>query len=287
MLIFNQITIVGVGLIGGSIGLDARSARLARKVVGVGRRSSSLRTARRRGAVDTTTLNIHRGVRDAELVILATGAAKIAPLAGQALEAMKPGALLTDVGSTKVCIARDIKALMKKDSCKGVAYIGSHPLAGSHERGPAAARSGMFRGATCILAGSCSADKAHETALARFWRALEMKVIRMNPAEHDRLLAQASHMPHIVAATLMSATEEEALALTAGGFADTTRIAAADAQLWADIFLTNRQRVLQSIKRFKEHLSVVEKTIKSGDADALTKLLDAASARRRNFGQGK
>jgi len=283
MPIFNQITIVGVGLIGGSIGLDVRCKRLARKVVGVGRRSGSLRAARKRGAVDATTLNIHRGVKDAELVILATSAARIAPLAAKALESMRPGALLTDVGSTKEEIATHINAVMNDRKFQGLSYIGSHPLAGSHERGPSAARRGLFRDALCILAGSANADKAQYTTLARFWRALGMRVVRMDAAEHDRLLAQASHLPHVVAVTLVNATEDRALRLAASGFADTTRIAASDALLWTDIFLTNRKSVLRSIKRFKDHLSAVEKAVKAGDAAALSKLLDAARARRRNM----
>ena len=138
--LFRQITIVGVGLIGGSIGIDVRRNKLADKVVGVGRRRSSLRAALRKGALDRTTLDISSGVRGSELVIFATSAATILPLALSALGSLEHDALLTDVASTKGYIAQGMTEILKRIQRNDVAYVGSHPLAGSHERGPAAAR---------------------------------------------------------------------------------------------------------------------------------------------------
>jgi len=287
MIDFEQIAIVGVGLIGGSIGIDVRMRKLTRKVVGIGRRASSLRTARKLGAVDSTTLDIARGVRNADLVILATSAAAIAPLGARALASMKPGALLTDVGSTKTEISKNIANIIKTNNYKDLTYIGSHPLAGSHERGAAAAREGLFENAVCVLAGSANSTKSHQGRLTRFWRSLGMKIVRMEPARHDTLLAQVSHLPHAISFALMNATEDEALALAAGGFLDTTRIASSEGRLWADIFLTNSSMMLKSIKRFKLSLSEIEKAIKNNDADTLSKLLEDACVRRKKMGHRK
>jgi len=281
--LLRQITIVGVGLIGGSIGIDVRRRKLAGKVIGVGRRRSSLRAALRKGALDRTTLDINSGVRGSELVVFATSAAKILPLALSALGTVEHGALLTDVASTKGHIARGMAELLKRTQRHDVAYVGSHPLAGSHERGPTAAKANLLCGNTCVLAGSAGAKPEHFALLRRFWRSLGMKVVRMTTERHDRLLAQASHLPHVAAAALINTIDPEALEFTAGGFRDTTRIAASDAGLWGDIFLTNQKSLLRALERYRKQLESFEKAVHDRDELKLRKMLEAASIRRKEL----
>jgi len=284
---FKRITIVGPGLIGGSIGIDALRLKLAEEVIGVGRRPSSLRTALKAGALSRATLDLADGVAQADLLIFATPVRTILPLACRIVTLLKPGAVITDVASTKSELVLGMAALLKKTGRKDISFVGSHPLAGSHRRGAAAAHSGLFQGAVCILAGAVNPRHDAVARLTAFWKALGMKVVVMSPQRHDALLAQASHLPHLLAAALMRTTEKEALKVAAGGFRDTTRIAASDPALWTDIILTNRGPVLRRIRNLQKCLLTIERAVSSRKGTTLKRILARSAAQRGNLEQKK
>lgn len=271
---WDTVAIVGVGLIGGSIGIDLLRRGLAKNVVGVGRRQATLRTAKRLGAVSSTTLDLAKGVADAELVIVCTPVGRIVEDVRAAALACPSGALVTDAGSTKAAIV----SALDGDSAlaDGVRFVGSHPLAGSEKNGPAAALPDLFKNRTVVVTPTARTRKSDEQAISAFWRSLGAKVVRMSPEEHDRALAATSHLPHLVAAALASATDKQDLALVARGWLDTTRIAGGDPALWEQIFAANRANVLTALGRYEKVLASFRQALKAGNEAELIRLLAEA-----------
>ncbi|MFC1806342.1 prephenate dehydrogenase, partial [Planctomycetota bacterium] len=245
VLPFRTATIVGVGLVGGSLGLAMRQRQLARRVVGVGHRQSSLDRALELGAVDAATLDVCEGVAEAELVVLATPVGIMADLAGRAADHMPRGCIVTDVGSTKAQLVRTLGDLAGEH----VHYVGSHPIAGSQHRGVDYARADLFDRRLCFLTPTARTDERALGVVAELWQALGAVVRIVEPAEHDRLVASASHMPHIVAAALINVMTPDAMTCVGTGFLDSTRIASGDPRLWADVCLQNRARILEALRR--------------------------------------
>jgi len=273
---WNQVTIIGTGLIGGSLGLAMKRAGLARRVVGVGHRPSTLDQALASGAADETTLDAAEGVRGSDLVVLATAVGLFEPLLRQAADSLADGAVVIDVGSTKAQVVRTGEALVPA----GRAFVGCHPIAGSEKRGIDYADAGLFDGAVCILTPT---DATPADALARVtdtWAALGMRVVRLSPAEHDHLLAEVSHLPHVVAAALVQAVRPDAEPLVGSGWRDTTRVAGGDPGLWHDILLTNAGDVAAALARFREALEALQDAVARGDGDRIQHLLADAKARR-------
>lgn len=251
------VCIVGPGLIGGSIGLGLKKRRLAGTVIGVGHRRVSLTKAVKMGAVDRTTQDIGEGVHDADIVILCTSVRLIPEMAAAAIPAMKHGAVLTDVGSTKGQIVELIEGMAEEE---GVEFIGGHPVAGSEQRGVAAARAGLFEGAVCIL----TPTGGHARALRKIkslWRGLGARVHVMTPDEHDRTLAATSHLPLLLAASLANTVDEKKLPYCGPGVRDMTRIASSDPELWRDILLQNRHEVLGVLNVFQKELDSLKSAI--------------------------
>lgn len=273
---WDTIAIVGVGLIGGSIGLALRKRGIARRVVGVGRREASLDEALRLGAVDATSTDMHVGVAEAELTVVCTPVERIVEHAQQAAAACAEGAIITDAGSTKGAIV----AALDSSLPRGVRFVGSHPLAGSEKTGCASARSDLFNDRVAVVTPGDGTTDSDCAAIESFWKALGMKTIRMSPADHDAALASTSHLPHVVASALAAATDEKNLPLVASGWLDTTRIAAADAELWRQIFLDNRENTLRAIAEFEGSLAAMKAAIEAGDAERLEELLRVAKQRR-------
>ena len=277
---WNNVAIVGVGLIGGSIGLALRERKLAKRVVGIGHRAASLRKAKQIDAVSETTLRLERGVADADLVVVATPIAEIVDQIRAAAAAARPGTLITDAGSTKATIVASLDGQLPD----GVRFVGSHPLAGSEKSGPAAATADLFVGRVVVVTPcSTTAAGAAEEA-ADFWSALGATVFMMSPEEHDAALASTSHLPHLIASLLAEVTPREDLPLTATGWQDTTRIAAGDAELWTQILLDNRRNVLNSLARFEKTMQAARRAIERGDAKTLRRLLTEAKAIRDAVG---
>jgi prephenate dehydrogenase len=276
----DTLTIVGVGLIGGSVGLAARQRGLAGRVVGAGRQQATLNEALRLGAIDEGSLDVTGAVRRAQVAVFCTPVDRIA---GQVLEAAPgcaPGTLLTDAGSTKQAIVAAIEGRLPA----GVAFVGSHPLAGSEKRGPAHARADLFAGRLTVVTRTPRTDPAALERTCAFWQALGSRVKVMGLLEHDEALALTSHLPHLVAAALVGVLPPEWHELTATGFRDCTRVAAGDPELWSAIFLQNRPALLDAVHLLQSRLIEFSRALRPGDRPALDALLTQAKKARDALG---
>lgn len=279
----HRLSILGVGLLGGSIGLAARSALGGCEIVGYAHRPATARTALEVGAVDRATADLAEAVVGADLVILCTPVSLFEPILRQLREHLAPGTLVTDVGSTKRSIVRLAARLLPTS----VHFVGSHPMAGSEKRGVEFARADLFRNALCLLTPTKATDPTALQHVEAFWQTLGMRTQHLSPADHDRLLAQVSHLPHALAAALVAMQESAGLDLAGKGFLDTTRIAGGDGGLWRDIFLDNRDNLSKSLASLRKQLRAMENILKPEKADELAAWLDAAAARRKGVLQAK
>ncbi|MFM8272017.1 MAG: prephenate dehydrogenase [Gemmata sp.] len=269
-MLFEQVTIVGVGLIGGSVGLAAKARGAAARLVGVDRDEGVLARAVAVGAVDGGTTDLADGVRGSELVVVCTPVDRVAEVVLAAAPHAGPGTLFTDAGSTKRRIVADVQGRLPA----GIEFVPAHPLAGSEKAGPEHARADLFvNRVTVVVVSNSSTAWERTVAVGRFWEALGSRVTLMNADEHDRVLAVTSHLPHAVASAAAGATPEEWLRLSAGGFRDVTRIAAGDPALWAAIFLANRDAVLAAVDSFSERLSAFRTLLDAGDRAGLMQWL--------------
>jgi prephenate dehydrogenase len=275
-----SLTIVGVGLIGGSIGLAAKRRGVAQHVIGAGRRQASLNRALAQGAIDEGSLDIAAAIRPAEIAVFCTPVDGIAEQVLAAAPACAPGALLTDAGSTKAEIVRRIEGRLPKD----IVYVGSHPLAGSEKRGPEHAHADLFQDRLTIVTRTPATDPSAVERTAAFWQALGSRVQVMNPEEHDQALAVTSHLPHLLAAALAGILPPELHELTASGFRDTTRVAAGDPSLWTGIFAQNRLAVLNALDRLDSRLALFREALMDGNGTALGDLLAQAKKVRDALG---
>ena len=274
---FNRVTIIGLGLIGGSLGMAITQRRLARRVVGASRSEATIRQAKRRRAIDVGTTDAVAAVRDADLVVLATPVDAIVPHAKRLAPYMRPGSILTDVGSVKGPIVGALERAMPRR----VAFIGSHPLAGSEQRGIGAASASLFEGSACIVTATPRTDRRALRDVSRLWKMIVRRVVVMSPERHDRRVAAISHLPHALAFCLMEATDAGALDLAARSFLDATRVAASDPELWDDIFLSNRSALLAAMKRFDHRWRILQAHLMRQDRAALRRLMRHAQATRQ------
>ena len=265
----HTLTLVGVGLLGGSLGLAAKQRGLARRVLGVGRDQDRLDFARQLGAIDEGFLNLEEGVRTAEVVVFCTPVDQIARQALAAAAACPSGTLLTDVGSTKGAIVSAVAGRLPA----GVAFVGSHPLAGSEKRGPEHANPRLFEQRLTVVTKAPWTEAAALERTRAFWEGLGARVRVMDPWEHDRALALTSHLPHLIAAALAGVLPPELYELTATGFRDTTRVAAGDPSLWTAIFEQNRAAVLEALGRLGARLAQFEGALRAGDYALMDALL--------------
>jgi prephenate dehydrogenase len=275
----HQVTILGVGLLGGSIGLALRSAAPGCRIVGFGHRRQSLDKAREIGAVDAFELDPTAAVGGSDLVVLCTPVATFEQLLGRIAPALSPQAVVTDVGSTKRSVVR------AAESCLGesIEFVGSHPIAGSEKRGVDFSRADLFANQLCIVTPTAKTSPAALNRIEQFWQMLGMRVARLSPAVHDRLLADVSHLPHLLAAALVAMQDDAGLDLCGKGFLDTTRIAGGDGGLWRDILLDNADNVKAGLRRLRRELASVEKLLNAKSGDSLRQWLDAAAARRQKL----
>ncbi len=279
-MIFKKVAIIGVGLIGGSIGEAVRRKGLAGTVTGIGRRASSIKEARRRGAIDEGTLDLKKGVRGADLVIIATPVCLIPVIAGKISPALKRGAIVTDVGSTKSLIVKAVEGCLPKR----VFFVGSHPLAGSEKRGVKFAEENLFKGTVVIMTKTKKTKEPAVRKLSRFWSALGVKrVVIKSPEEHDRIVAEISHLPHLAASALIISAGARSLEFASTGFKDTTRIAASDPDVWRDICITNKVNIVRSLDRYERCLGKLKKLIKDNKAEALRKEFAKSKAIREKL----
>jgi prephenate dehydrogenase len=275
------VAIVGVGLIGGSIGLALQARRLAARVIGVGRSAAALAAAGKAKVVTETSLDLTAAVAEADLVVVATDVGSIAPLLDRIDAAVRPDTLITDAGSTKASI---VAAWEKRRRSRRGRFVGGHPIAGSHKSGPAAADAMLFEGRVTVVTTAHGTPAADAEAIGGFWASLGSTVFMMDPKEHDKLLAATSHAPHLIAAAIALATPAAARQFTAGGWRDTTRIAAGDPELWADILLDNAAHVARSLARIAAGAEKMLAAIESGDRRRLMTLLARAKEERDAVG---
>jgi prephenate dehydrogenase len=280
-VLWPTVTIVGVGLIGGSAGLALGRRGLAEQIIGVGRSEASLAVARDRGAITAATTDLAAAVAAADFVLVATRVGLIGAQLEQIDAAVRPDTLITDAGSTKQSI---VAAWERSRPSRRGRFVGSHPLAGSHERGPQAADAELFIGRLAVLTPVAETPPDDIAAVRQFWTALGAETEELAPADHDRLLAAASHAPHLVAAALAAATPAAARPLTAGGWRDTTRVAAGDPELWTDILLDNAAAVAGQLDAVATGIDQLRQAITAGDRQALTDLLTLAKESRDALG---
>lgn len=281
---WDTVAIVGVGLIGGSIGLALRQRELARTILGVGRSAASLRKASKCGAVTGTTTDLARGVANADLIIVCTPVAEIVRRVLEVADACPATALITDVGSTKAEIVGQLDQTLNRRGDQHATFVGSHPLAGSEKTGPEFARADLFDNRVVVLTPTRYSPRPAVALTTSFWESLGATVLSRTPQDHDRSVAAISHVPHLVASALAGATPLADVCLAAGGWQDTTRIAAADAELWRQILADNRLHVLKSLDKFEKVLAKFRQALEKDDQHKLLKLLEAGKQHRESLG---
>lgn len=275
------VAIIGVGLIGGSIGLALRAKGGAARVVGIGRDASRLEEAVRLGAIDAYETDLARGVAGAEVAVVCTPVTRIVEDILAAARAGPDSILVTDAGSTKARIVEGVERDPRGRAC----FVGAHPIAGSEKQGAAAARADLFEGRSCVLTPTSSTPPDRLERARSFWSGLGCRVFEVDPVGHDERLALTSHLPHAVAAALAASIPPELLPLAAGAYRDGTRVAEADAALWAAIFLENRGPLLEALDRFGARLAEFRARVEADDPAGLVDWWNAARENRRRFGK--
>lgn len=277
--------LIGVGLLGGSLGLALRKRRLVKSVVGYVRRAASVAECKEAGAVGFATLDLHRAVEGAELIVLCTPIAQMRPLVEQMLPALKPGSIVTDVGSVKGSVVRDLESILAK---AGAHFVGSHPMAGSERAGVSAARADLFSNAVCVVTPTRRSNKAAVRKVESLWKSVGGRVLRLAPEAHDELVSRSSHLPHVVAAHLANLVlsperPAEQGMLCANGFRDATRIASSPPEMWRDIALANRDNLSRALSAFVDSLRAFRRALRRGDEPAIMKLFEQARQRRDHW----
>ena len=282
---FRKITIVGVGLLGGSLGLAIKKRGLADEVTGYVRRAASIAECRRANAVDTCTQNLQEAIADADLIVLCTPLAQMLPLLKKIGPAVKPGAIITDVGSVKATVVKDLESIVAKS---GAHFIGSHPMAGAEKTGVAAARAELFANAMCVVTPTKNSHKPAIKTIEEFWKSVGARVLRLTPELHDELVSRSSHLPHVAAATLANLVLDPAHPksqplLCANGFRDSTRIASGSPEMWRDIAMANRKNLDKALAAFVRDLKKFQAVLKKGDDKAAEKFFQTGKKRRDNW----
>ena len=280
MKTWDTVTIVGVGLIGASVGLALRKRGLARNVVGVGRNQSKLRRARRQGAITVATQDVEHGVSDADVVVICTPVESIGPFAERAALACPSGSLVTDTGSTKSNIVASVRPSWPRE----VGFVGSHPLAGSEKSGCEHGQANLFEDRVTVVTPTPKTSEKHLKKAVQFWNSLGSVVIQMSPKQHDQAIAMTSHLPHVVASVLAASTGKDHLSLAASGWLDTTRIASGNVDLWRQILRDNQPQVLKAIDKFEKTLHSFRRALQSGKRQTVTRILAKGKENRDSLG---
>jgi cyclohexadieny/prephenate dehydrogenase len=284
--LFPRVALIGIGLVGSSLARVLRRDKLAGEIVACARRAETLAAVRALGLAEHTTEDPAEAARGADLVVIATPHSAYAEIGRRIAGELKPGSILTDVGSVKGAAVRDLGPIVPA----GAHFIPGHPVAGTEHSGPAAGFAEMFDGRWCILTPPAGADPAALAKVRGMWESAGMKVVIMDADHHDRVLAITSHLPHLIAYTIVGTATDleetlksEVIKFSAGGFRDFTRIAASDPVMWRDVFLSNREAVLEMLQRFSEDLTALQRAIRWGEAAKLEELFTRTRAIRRSI----
>lgn len=284
--LFEHLALIGFGLIGSSIARAARQLNLSRGITGIDRDPAALERVRVLGLADHVTTDVAEGVRGADLVILCVPVGAYGEVAAAMRDALEPGAIVSDVGSVKSAVLGQVEPQLPA----GVHFVPAHPVAGTEHSGPDAGFATLFHNRWCILTPGADADAAAVEKVRAFWGAMGANVELMSAQHHDLVLAITSHVPHLIAynivgtaADLEAVTQSEVIKFSAGGFRDFTRIAASDPTMWRDVFLHNKDAVLEMLGRFNEDLAALARAIRWSDGDALFDLFTRTRAIRRGI----
>ncbi len=287
---FERVALIGIGLIGSSLARVLRRDRLVGEIVACARNQATRDTALALGLADRATEDAAEAVRGADLVVLATPLSAYAAIGARIAPALRPGAIVTDVGSVKQAVIRDLLPSLPAN----VHFIPGHPVAGTEHSGPESGFAELFRDRWCILTPLPDTDPAALSTLTALWEQAGMRVVTMDPEHHDKVLAMTSHLPHVIAYTIVGTATDledslksEVIKFSAGGFRDFTRIAGSDPVMWRDIFLNNREAVLEMLQRFSEDLTALQRAIRWGEADKLEELFSRTRAIRRSIIEAK
>jgi len=275
MRLFNKVAIVGTGLIGGSIAQAIKKHRLAYEIIGVSRHTKSLLLAKKMGAIDRGSQDINI-IKDADLVILATPVNTIINLAPKISKIVSKECVVSDVGSTKEQIVKILEKIFPN-------YIGSHPLAGSEKRGIVNANPKIFKDSLCILTPTKNTNKNVLNKLNLLWKRVGAKTILLSPQAHDKILSFVSHLPHIIAFSLINNIPKEYLKFASTGLKDTTRIASSESELWTDILLSNRKNIIKAIELFQGCLLRIKLALQKKDERQLAKIIKEAREKRNSL----
>ena len=277
---FKRIAIIGVGLIGGSIGLSARKNRLASKVIGIGRRKVSVDKAVRRSAIDAGTLNLKQGIKGADLIIIATPVDKVKAKIREVAKYAEKGAIVIDVNSTKQGVVSSAERCLPKD----IFFVGTHPIAGSEQTGVLSSDAELFRDSVCIITPTSRTDKMALKTIKNFWKEMGARVRIMSPEIHDDIVADISHLPHVLAYALCNTVLLKELKMAGTGFKDVTRIAKSNPRMWEEIFMQNQKSLLRSIAAFQRNLIAFKNDIAGNRRSALVKKVVLAKRKRDVLG---
>ena len=285
-VLYERVALIGLGLIGSSLAHVIRREKLANHIAGHAKSAKTRATARRIGLADSVHETAAACVKDADLVILATPVGAYAKVAEEIAAHLKPGVTLSDVGSVKSAVVRDVAPHLPQSTH----FIPGHPVAGTEQSGPESGFADLFLNRWCILTPLPGNDAAAVARLEKFWHASGSNVEKMSPEHHDMVLAITSHLPHLIAynivataADIEEVTNSEVIKFSAGGFRDFTRIAASDPTMWRDVFLNNKEAVLETLGRFSEDLSVLQRAIRWGDGETLFNLFTRSREVRRGI----
>jgi cyclohexadieny/prephenate dehydrogenase len=287
---FERVAFIGFGLIGSSLARIMLRDRLAGEIVACARRRETLATIEKLGLAQRTTQDPAEAARGADLVVVATPLSAYAEIGSAIAPALQPGAIVTDVGSTKQAALRDIGAAMPAHAH----FVAGHPVAGTEHSGPESGFAELFDGRWCILTPEEGTDAGAVERVRKLWEAAGMRVVTMSAEHHDKVLAITSHLPHLIAYTIVATATDleedmksEVIKFSAGGFRDFTRIAASDPVMWRDVFLNNREAVLEMLQRFNEDLTALQRAIRWGEGDKLEDLFTRTRAIRRGVIEAK
>lgn len=273
---WNSVAVIGVGIIGGSIGRALLRHGIARQVIGIGRHAGRLESARQMGIISRATTDLAEGVSEADVVVACTPVQQIVVDLEQAARHARPECLLIDAGSTKQTIVERLEQVLSAER----RFVGCHPLAGSEKSGFEHARDDLFQDRWVVLTPTPRTQPEVLDEAARFWQSLGARTVNLSPAEHDRGVAWVSHLPHAVAAVLAACTPPEYLSLAATGWRDTTRVASGDPALWTQIFSENRPAVADALRGFADELETFCRYLKEFDSAQLERLLAAGKHKR-------
>ena len=281
-IFFNKVSIIGVGLIGASFALALREKNLCGTIVGFGRKEENLKKAKERRIIDDFSLEIKRVCEDSDLILLSTPISLFKGIVENIRDTLKKGSLLTDVGSIKGSLVYEIESQIPP----GIFYIGSHPIAGSDRSGIDDARADLFKSALCIITPTENSDTEAMRIIATIWERIGAQVKFMDPYKHDEVYAAVSHLPHIVAYTLVNTIgdiDSEFIGYAGQGFKDTTRIALSSPELWRDIVVYNRDNLLKLLEVFGKNINDIKRLLEEADSEGIKELFTKAQELRRRL----